>query len=594
MAVKKKPSAQTRPARLAKTPLPTAILPRERVSRARVGAIAIALFGSTLLLYWPTTSFEFVNFDDDVYITNNSWVLRGLNAESIVWAFRSTEASNWHPFAWLSHMLDVTIWGASPEAAFGHHLSNVLLHAVNATLLFLAWQYMTRQLWPSALIAALFAYHPLRVESVAWVAERKDLLAGMFWFLAILAYVWYTQNPSSRLRYLSALACFALGLMSKPMLVTLPCVLLLLDYWPLRRLPTAATARETVRLLWPLVREKLPMLGLVVASSTITFLAQQAGGAVVGDDLPLSTRLSNAIVSYQTYIRQHIWPLNLAVFYPLEVDRLSILKVSLSVVLLLVASAIVLVYRRRAPYLTVGWLWYLGTLVPVIGIVQVGGQAHADRYTYIPSIGLYVMVAWAVKDIAAHWPRAKPWVAASVLFLLATSAVASRHQMQFWQNGVTLFQRAAEVSPYSALAWNNLGSAQLERGQVEVAIESFRRAWEIRPMAPLANNLAWLLATHVDANYRSEADAVRLAEMANQMTGGTDPTVLDTLAAAYASAGRFDDAVMTADLAIEHAQLRNDQGLIRSIHERRALYLSGEVYRDPTTKQGVAIRAPAL
>jgi tetratricopeptide (TPR) repeat protein len=578
-------------------------------------ALAAALFLLTAALYWPSTGHRFVNFDDDIYVTNNPMVRRGLSGETVTWALRSTHASNWHPLTWLSHLADVAIWGVSDTSAYGHHLTNIMLHALTAALVFGVWRSLTGRIWSSALLAALFAWHPLRVESVAWVAERKDLLSGLCWFLTIAAYCYYTRRPDSWGRYALVMISFVLGLMAKPMVVTLPFVLLLLDDWPLGRYASNASGKSGAGTFWPLLREKIPLLALASASAAITFVAQRSGGAVVGAELPFSLRLANAIRSYCVYVWQTFCPLDLAVFYPLRQQALAWPKIALLAAGLVLLSWAALKWRRQLPYFAVGWFWYVGTLVPVIGLIQVGGQSHADRYTYLPSVGLFLIATWGAADLVARWPRLRGAIIALAILILLACLVGTRHQLRYWRDSVTLFERATQVSPHSPLAWINLGGALLEQGRAAEAVDSYRRALEIEPLMPaeaglatalaatgdiggsirilraqfarnpddpkLANNLAWVLATQADERYRDPSEAVRLAEFAAQHSGASDPTILDTLAAAYAAAGRFDDAIHAVNQALEQARRRNDPELANSLAERRDLYQARRPYVEP-------------
>jgi hypothetical protein len=367
--------------------------------RWKAVAICVLLAAITWLVFGQTLRYQFVNYDDDYYVFKNAQVTRGLTLEGIVWAFTHVHSSNWHPLTWISHMLDCQFCGLNPG---GHHLTNVLLHAATAILLFLILRQMTGTLGRSAFVAAVFAIHPLRVESVAWVAERKDVLSGLFFMLIVGAYVRYARAPWSLLRYGLVVLLFALGLMCKPMLVTVPFVLLLLDYWPLNRLATQRDQKgKHLRIRQRLVLEKLPLLGLSLASCVVTLFAQRDSMAPVARvSMPL--RLGNAVVSYTDYLRQMFWPADLAVLYPWDATRLGPSNILPSIVLLAGISATVFILRRRR-YLVTGWLWYIIMLVPVIGILQVGNQARADRYTYLPQIGLYLLLTWSAVELCAGW-----------------------------------------------------------------------------------------------------------------------------------------------------------------------------------------------
>jgi hypothetical protein len=356
--------------------------------------LGICVFLATVILavFGQTTGFGFVNYDDGNYVYENPEVTGGLTLKGIVWAFTHVHSGNWHPLTWISHMLDCQFYGLNPG---DHHLTNILLHTVTAILLFLMLRRMTGFLWRSAFVAAMFAVHPLRVESVAWVSERKDVLSGLFFMLTIIAYVCYARNPWSSYRYGLVTLLFALGLMCKPMLVTLPFVLLLLDYWPLNRLTG-----------WPvpkrLIFEKLPLLGLTAMSCIITLIAQKEG-VWSSDQVSLTLRFFNVLISYMAYLGKMFWPSGLAVLYPFPINGMPHWEMILAPVLLVSISAGVLFLRMTRPYLLIGWFWYLVMLLPVIGILQVGMQAMADRYTYLPQIGLYLMLTWAAADLCASW-----------------------------------------------------------------------------------------------------------------------------------------------------------------------------------------------
>lgn len=417
-----------------------------------------------LLAYLPVKTYDFVNFDDPDYVSANAHVRQGVTPSGIAWAFTSTEAANWFPLTRLSHMLDVELFGLD---AGWHHLVNVLLHAI-ATLLLFAFLYSsTKAEWPSALVAMLFALHPLHVESVAWIAERKDTLAALFWFLTLWLYVRYTEKPGLG-PYLLVLASFTLGLLSKPMIVTLPFVLLLVDVWPLRR-----------RLL---LREKIPFFVLSAASATVTYLAQAGSGAVDALPVPLGFRLENAVLSYWIYIEKMFWPAGLAVFYPYpqEIPAWQAAAVALAI---LAISAVALRAWRTRPYLAVGWFWYLGTLVPVIGLIQVGAQARADRYTYVPMVGLSIMLAWGLSTVVERWPRVRNTVAALAIAACAACAGLTFLELQYWRNSETLFRHALEVTRANRLAYHNLGVALADQGRFPEAIEQYQAALQIEPDA---------------------------------------------------------------------------------------------------------------
>ena len=469
------------------------------VKRTRL-FILFLLTALTIIAYEPVRRYEFVDYDDDRYITANPRIQQGLSWSNAAWALQATEVANWHPLTWLSHMADCHLYGLNPS---GHHLTNLLFHILNVVLLFLVLQEMTGALWRSALVAALFALHPLNVESVAWIAERKNVLSTLFWLLTMWAYLFYVRQPGWK-RYLFVAALFVLGLMSKPMLVTLPCVLLLLDYWPLGRFvrrtgedrsghqsPDETDQRQQQadlrspdlrRTLFRLVLEKVPLFLLAAASSVITIKAQQIDGALNAKMIPLSARLANALVSYASYIYKMIYPARLAVLYPHPGESLSASQVIMAALILASITVLVIWGNKKCPYLAVGWLWYLGTLVPVIGLVQVGSQAMADRYAYVPLIGLFIIIAWGIADLTRFLPLRNYWpaivVAAAVLIVLT---VATRRQLSYWQNSITLFARALAVTDNNDIAHNNLGAVLVRKGRFDEALEHLYAAVKLNP-----------------------------------------------------------------------------------------------------------------
>ena len=721
-------------------------------------AICGFLLLAVAFVFGQTVHHDFVDFDDNDYVYQNPYVLRGLTTEGIVWASTATHSNNWHPFTWLSHMLDCQLYGRRPG---GHHLTSVLLHAANAVLLFLVLRRMTGDLWPSAFVAAVFALHPLRVESVAWVAERKDVLSGLFFMLTLWAYLTYVRQPFSWARYLTVVLLFAAGVMAKPMLVTVPFVLLLLDYWPLGRLAgwggsCTAAPGATVQLSpqrsgfpWRLVVEKLPLLAVAAVSCVATTMAQNE---IPLDVVVFSRRFSNALVSYVAYIGQLFYPAGLSAFYPYP-GPLAPWKVWGAILVLLAVSLAAAVRWRRNPYLPVGWLWYLGMLVPVIGFVQVGRQAMADRYTYLPQIGLCVAIAWGAAEVVRSQPILR-WVcgAAMALVVVALTGCAWQ-QTTYWRNNETLWNHALDCDPANVLAHNNLAAAltadrkfdkaiaeyravlkvkpynldanhnlanllaqegrldeaeehyrqalkivpnsaathnnlanllarqgrldeavehygealkvrpdygeahynlanrlvQLGRldeaarhyrqalkllpnrdnrveaivalgnvlarqGQLDEAVEYYHQALTLRPNhanarnnlrkvsaeqarlaerleqcrqaleskpddVAAANNLAWLLATCPSAALRNGAEAIEIAGRASRLAGGDQPAVLDTLAAAYAEAGRFPEAIATARQALDLAVRQNKQSMADGLRARLALYEAGKPCR---------------
>jgi len=481
-------SKQRRPAN------PTRNTPTEDAPATRpwiVWTICLALAISVAAIYGQTLGHKFVNIDDPTYVCENPYVRQGLRLEKIAWAMTANHAENWHPLTWISHMLDCQLFGMR---AWGHHLTNLLLHAANAVLLFLALWRMTGDLWPSVFVAAVFAVHPLRVESVAWVSERKDVLSGLFFMLTLATYTGYVRHPFSLARYAALLIVFALGLMAKPMLVTLPCVLLLLDYWPLKRLsplraPTRSVGRgdgqgvgafSGERRFWFLLLEKIPLFVLVAASCVATRIAQTKAMMSL-EAIPMSARIANALVAAVAYLGQLIYPVGLAVFYPHPGGNIAAWKVSGAAMVLIGLTAAVLYDWRRVPFLPVGWFWYLGMLVPVIGLVQVGAHAMADRYTYLPQIGVLVAAAW----LMAQWVGAdarRRWLcgAASALIVLILMGCSMR-QTTFWSDSETLWRRDLACTPGSIMAYNNLGIALIGQGRDEEAAEMFRKQIEMKP-----------------------------------------------------------------------------------------------------------------
>lgn len=431
--------------------------------------VCLALFVVTLVAFWGVTSNEFISFDDDEYITANPHVQAGLTGESVAWAFGNYHSNNWHPLTWLVHMTDQELFG---EDAGGHHLTSLLFHALNALLLFLGLYRLTGSLGSSALVAALFALHPAHVESVAWASEKKDVISTLFAILTIGAYARYARSASAG-RYALALGLFALGLLAKPMLVTLPFVLLLLDYWPLGRCCGEPPANRP----WStLLLEKVPFLVLAAASSWVTLLAQQSGGVLKTlESFPLGTRLANAIVAYAAYLGKLVWPSKLAILYP-HPHEFPFWQVGGAALLLVVITAAVFVMRRRQPALIVGWLWFLGTLVPVIGLVQVGNQAFADRYTYLPYIGLFVAIVWSVRSLLD-----RKVVVVAVIVVLSTLGVRTWYQTRHWKDTITLFRHTVTVTENNYLIHDNLGKLLAGEGRLDEALEQYREAVRIRP-----------------------------------------------------------------------------------------------------------------
>jgi len=440
--------------------------------------ISLFLVSVSLLIFFQVAGFEFVTYDDELYITKNPYIKAGFTRESIIWAFESGYAANWHPLTWLSHMLDVELYGLNP---MGHHWTNLQIHIINVVLLFLFLRWMTGTIWRSAFVSALFAVHPMHVESVAWISERKDVLCAFFWILSMWGYVRYVRRPNIA-RYLLLLILFTLGLMSKPMIVTLPFTLLLLDFWPLNRFQSINKKRNknVFQVVLILAKEKLPLFILSTVSCFVTFFVQQHGDAVASiTSVPLESRVANAIVSYLTYIWKMIWPLNMAVLYPLRQWHPE--QVIMSGFLLIVLTILAVWTRKKWPYFFVGWFWYLGTMIPVIGLVQVGVQQMADRYTYIPFIGLFIVVAWGVADISAKWSWRKNihGLFAGVVFIFFI--IVAWFQTGTWKNGITLFTHTIKITHNNSIAYCGLGQALDRHGKYDEAVRYYLKALQINP-----------------------------------------------------------------------------------------------------------------
>jgi tetratricopeptide (TPR) repeat protein len=644
--------------------------------------LGIFLIAGTLAVYWPVSKFSFVNADDPVYVAENPDIQAGLTRASIKWAWSANVAGNWHPLTLLSYMLDCQLFHTTPGWP---HVENVLLHTMDSLLLFVLLLKMTRQRWPAFLVAAFFAWHPMHVESVAWIAERKDVLSTCFWMLTMLAYVGYARESKVKSRkpvlfYVLSLLFFALGLMSKPMLVTLPFVLLLMDYWPLRRVENLATNDKSGfhRARWPwLALEKVPFLILTVISCVLTFRAQSTAGAVA--KVPLDYRIANACLAYWRYVGKLFWPANLAVIYPYRQPETNLLFWLAG--LLLIGLCVVALLIRKRPYVATGWFWYLGTLVPVIGLVQVGSQSMADRYSYVPSIGFFMVVVFGLSELAGQFQNARRGLIALASLSLVLCVVVTRHQVRYWSNSKTLFRHTVEVTHENSFAANNLGSAvahagrlneaaewylkavkwspaytdahynlgfaydrlherekareqyaiclrlnpkqalvhfclgneSLTDGDLNNAIENYRAELLVNPTHPLAhyqlaalltqqnqpeaaiehyqdairlkpdwpatlNDFAWFLATQPDARFRNGKEAVQLATRASVLAGQKNPGALDTLAAAYAEAGQFNEALQTAKQASALARAASKDSLADEIDGHSKLYEQGKPY----------------
>jgi len=521
------------------------------------------LFILTLLLFSRVLSrdFEFVNYDDPDYVTKNPHVQAGLNAAGVRWAMTAGVASNWHPLTWMSHMLDWSWW---QDDARGHHAMSGLLHALNAALAFLALRRLTGAFWASALCAALFAWHPLRVESVAWVAERKDVLSGFFWFASLWAYAGYVERRRANASstggfYALALVTFALGLMAKPMLVTLPCVLLLLDLWPLRRwtVPIRSTAPSSAS-LGSLLVEKLPFFALSVASSLITYRVQKAGGSVT-EALDFSARIANAFVALVRYLGKFVCPFDLAVLYP-HPGHWPTAKVAAAVGIVAGLTALAWWQRRRRPWVAVGWLWFLGTLVPVIGLVQVGLQSMADRYTYLPMLGVQIAVLWTLTEFVTT-PVARRNAAVVAATVLLGWAARTWNQLGVWRNSGTLFTHAIAVTTDNYVAYDNRGLYLYQHGRVDEALADYRRALAIDPRYMNANNNLG----HALAEAGRPADGLPFYRAA-LAAAPTHLEVRNNLANALSDLGQLDEAMLHYDYVLarqpEHANALNGSAVV--------------------------------
>jgi Flp pilus assembly protein TadD len=601
--------------------------------------LGLVLVAATLATYGPACRYGFVNFDDPGYVAANPHLVRGLDRASIAWALTTSRTANWIPVTWLSYLLDVELFGVDPAA---HHAVNVVLHAANVLLVFALLLRLGGGPGVSFVVAALFAVHPLRVESVAWISERKDVLSALFALLSLHAWTGWTSKGGV-LRYGAALLLFVLGLMAKPMIVTLPFVLLLLDFWPLARTRWSPPGREpaTPRPLGRLLLEKLPLFAASLASSLVTLLVQRAGGAVADPVvLPLATRLRVAITAYGWYVATWLWPSGLAALYPnpaLLGRAIPTSEVVGSALVVALVSALALREARRRPWLLVGWATFLGVLVPVVGLVQVGQQWTADRYSYLPSIGLSIVVVAALAEAAARLRVPLIVRGGAVALVLVALAAAAQRQLGTWSDSVTLARRALAVTDGNflmhfnlAIALDergdlagavrqyqeavrlrpdlagfrvNLGAALARAGRVEDAAAEYREAMDLAPDDPAAfNNLAWLRATHPSPEHRDGTEAVTLAREALRRSP-TDPSALDVLAAALAEAGRFGAAQRAAAAALASAEAAGRSDLAGPIRERFALYRSGRPYReDPAAPApaaeagggaGVTARSPA-
>lgn len=643
----------------------------------------LALATVTIAVFARVVGHDFVNYDDYAYVTRNSIVQQGLTWHGVKWAFTELhgEVTYWHPLTWISHMLDCQLFGLKPG---GHHFGNVVFHTFNTLLLFLLLRKMTGRRIPSAIVAALFALHPFQVDSVAWVAERKNLLSAFFWLLTLLAYVRYAERPAFA-RYALVFLLMAMGLMAKPTLVTLPCVMLLLDFWPLGRTSWAAAPhlQTKPRPVGWLLLEKAPLLVLSAASSVVTVYAhKQIGGLVSGDEFPLVVRLANAVVSYALYLKKVLWPVDLSVFY-MHPGRWPVGTVVVSAVVLLAITAVTILQRRQRPFLVVGWLWFLGVLVPFIGLVQAHVQAMADRFIYVPIIGVFVMAVWAVAALPATLPYRKVIQTAFTGAALLACIISSSIQLGHWRDSITLMKRAVQVAGGNYLVHEMLGNALADKGELDAALAEYQIATQIKPTEPgpwqkagmlltqqgkpadaipylqkaielapawpeprrrlaqalhsqgrrdearqvylsliplvpltaehqrnladtlaegqqvaeaihhyrqalrlkpdhvlVINNLAWLRATAARPEWRDGKEAVTLAEQACAMTARRNPSFLGTLAASYAEAGRFPEAVSTIQEAMTIAKSSGATALLPVQSQMLARFQAGRPFHE--------------
>ncbi len=553
--------------------------------------VCLFLIVINLAVYWQTRNHEFVSYDDNAYVTENPHVQAGLTRQTIIWSFTTTHVANWHPLTWMSHMMDCQFYGLNPS---GHHLTNVWFHLVNTVLLFLLLNRLTGASWRSGFVAALFVVHPLHVESVAWVAERKDVLCTLFWLLTMWAYIYYVEKPRLH-RYLLTLLTLGLGLMAKPMLVTLPFVLLLLDYWPLGRfqagpagsndqgqvqvpLNSVRTRSPSSRLIW----EKAPFFVVSLASCAVTFLVQQKGGAVeTVEAFPLTIRIGNALVSYVSYMGKMIWPQNLAVFYPHPGTSLPGWQaVAAGLLLIFITIGVIRAGRKRA-YLTVGWLWYLGTLVPVIGLVQVGAQALADRYTYVPLIGLFIMISWFIPDLLAGWRHRGIVLGGAAVTVVSALMVCTWMQLQHWKNDITLFEHALKVTANNYLAHDSLGNALAQKGMLEKAIAHYQEALRINPnLVNTHNNLgvAFLKRGEINRAIAQYYQALRLKSDSAETHNNLGVALfnlgqLDRAIGHYLTATKLDPYFSKAHNNLGNALARKGKLNEAIVHYSRALEL---------------------
>ena len=533
--------------------------------------IYIGLAAITFAAYEPTLYNSFVNYDDPLYITENPRIVVGITLDSVIWAFTQPQSYMWHPLTTLSHMLDCQLFGLN---AHWHHFVSLLFHITNALLVFFVFTNLTGAIWPSAFIAAVFALHPMQVESVAWAAERKTVLSGLFWFLTISVYIWYAKRPAIG-RYTLLLVVFGLCIMTKPIVVTLPFALLLLDYWPLERLryntmpdkQGANNRKQKTEDAFPklsagrLIIEKIPLIALSAVLSVITFFAQAKSNVIIDiNALTLEDRVANAFLSYTRYIGKLFWPRNLVVFYPFDIDRFKFWQIAMCVVLFLVITGLVIYFGRTHKYLLVGWFWFVGTLVPAIGLVQVGLQALADRYAYISYIGLFVIIAWGLPELLSKWPQRKIALSMSMVIALTTLGICTHTQAGYWRNSYTLFSHVAEVSQNNYIAYNYLGAALNSMGRYQDAIEAYKQAIKINPY--FADPFVGLGITYDKlGSWQNEVEAYK---QAIKLKPGYANAYYN-LGVAYKDLGRLEDAMeaykQTIKFNPDYAEAYNNLGV---------------------------------
>jgi tetratricopeptide (TPR) repeat protein len=498
----------------------------------------------TLSVYWQVGNHEFVDFDDDVYVTGNSHVVTGITGSNILWAFTSVEASNWHPITWLSHMTDAQVYGTNPS---GHHFTNVGIHIGSTLLLFFLLFRLTDAVWQSAFVAAMFALHPLHVESVAWVAERKDVLSAFFWFLTLLFYTEYVIRQKPAL-YFCSFVSFLLGLMSKPMLVTLPVVMLLIDYWPLSRFGVKGHNQllSPAMNLKALVKEKIPFYACSLFSAAITIYAQNKGGAVTDfETAPLGLRIGNALVAYVKYLIKTVWPHDLAVLYPFP-TQIALWQILGALFILFLASWSAILGARRYPFITTGWFWFIVTLLPVIGLIKVGNQSMADRYHYLPSIGLFMMIAWG-STVLTRGVRHRQFILGSFFVAaLSSAAVTTFFQLGYWSNSMSLYKHALQVTTANSLIHYNLGNLLTQKGDPDAAIKEYLAALAINRHNFKAHyNLANVFTDKGDLDAAIEEYQAALAINPNHFKAHNN------LGRAFADKGDLNEAIKEFQKALD-------------------------------------------